>query len=57
MITKKIIQVGNALGITLPVAELRRLGLHQGDIVGVTLQKVSERDKNGCKPKEVGETE
>jgi antitoxin component of MazEF toxin-antitoxin module len=40
---RKVIQVGNSLGVSLPPAILDHLGIKRGDIVEVTLRKVSEK--------------
>lgn len=43
MITQRLRRAGNSYVVTIPRAEVERLGIHEGDLVAVALQPVEVR--------------
>jgi putative addiction module antidote len=43
MIMQKIRRAGNSYVVTIPKEEAERLGLHEGDLVGVEIRKLEVR--------------
>jgi antitoxin component of MazEF toxin-antitoxin module len=43
MVTAKLRKTGNSLVVTIPPDELDRLGLREGDIVGIEVRKLQLR--------------
>jgi antitoxin component of MazEF toxin-antitoxin module len=43
MITQRLRRAGNSYVVTIPRAEIERLGISEGDLVAVTLQPVELR--------------